>query len=84
LPVTLQAKLNEIKEGAIKRIPADKLEQMLAATNQLRASGIMDGVIQAGQKLPPFALRNQHGAEIRSEDLLARGAVVLTVFRGHW
>ncbi len=82
--MTLQAKLNEIKEGAMKRIPAAALEQMLAATNQLRASGIMDGVIQVGQKLPPFSLRNQNGVEIRSADLLAQGAVVLTVFRGHW
>lgn len=82
--MTLQAKLDEIKQGAMKRIPPDKLEQMLAATKELRASGIMDGVVQVGQKMPGFALRNQRGAEVRSSDLFARGAVVLTVFRGHW
>ena len=82
--MSLQAKLDEIKQGAMKRIPPDTLKAMLAATDTLRASGIMDGVIQPGTKLPPFALTNQNGEEIRSADLLARGAVVLTVFRGHW
>ncbi|MCB1749163.1 MAG: hypothetical protein H6977_03750 [Gammaproteobacteria bacterium] len=82
--MTLQAKLDEIKQGAIKMIPADKFAVMEGATKALRASGILDGVIRVGAKLPPFALANQSGAVIRSEDLLQRGAIVLTVFRGHW
>jgi len=82
--MTLQAKLDAIKHGAMSRIPADKLAVMQAATDTLRGSGILDRLIAVGSKLPPFALTNQNGAQIRSEDLLARGAVVLTVFRGHW
>ena len=82
--MTLKAKLDEMKAAAMQRIPAETLEQMLAATNELRDSGILDGVIKAGTKLPPFELKNQNGELIRSEDLLAKGAVVLTVFRGHW
>ena len=82
--MSLKQKLEAIKESAVKRIPPDKLEKMTAATNALRASGIMDGVIQPGARLPAFALANQHGKVIRSEDLLQRGSVVLTVFRGHW
>jgi len=78
--MTLQAKLDATKQGAMARIPADEL----AATDSLRNSGIPDGVIAVGSRLPPFALSNQNGAQIRSEDLFARGAVVLTVFRGHW
>jgi len=50
----------------------------------LRDSGIMDGVIAVGDPLPPFALQNADGIEVRSADLLAKGAVVMTVFRGHW
>ncbi|MEQ8662113.1 MAG: hypothetical protein RLW62_14950 [Gammaproteobacteria bacterium] len=82
--VSLQVKLTAIREGAAQRIPPDKLATMEAATKALRASGIMDGVIQPGARLPAFALANQHGKVIRSEDLLQRGAIVLTVFRGHW
>ena len=82
--MSLKAKLDEIKAGGAKRIPADTLAKMTAATNALRESGIVEGVIKPGTTLPAFALNNQNGTLIRSEDLLQRGAIVLTVFRGNW
>ena len=82
--MSLQAKLDAIKKGAMERIPADALNTMGAATDALRNSGILDGVIKVGQPLPPFELANQRGEVVRSADLLGQGAVVLTVFRGHW
>ena len=82
--MSLKEKLDAIKAGAMQRIPADTLEKMLAATDALRDSGILDGVIKAGTKLPPFSLKNQNGEVVNTDDLLKQGAVVLTVFRGHW
>ena len=82
--MSLAEKLNEIKEGAQKRIPSDRFEIMLRATRDLRASGIMDGVLKVGDRLPDFELKNAEGASVRSSDLLSQGAVVLTVFRGSW
>ncbi len=54
------------------------------ATDALRASGIMDGVIKVGARLPAFTLPNAHGTPVSSAALLAQGPLVLTVFRGHW
>jgi hypothetical protein len=34
--------------------------------------------------LPPFSLTNMRGVTVTSGELLKRGAVVLSVFRGHW
>ena len=82
--MSLADKLNGIREGAAKRIPAETREVMGRATKALRESGIMDRVVAIGATLPPFALRNQDGREVRSQDLLARGPLVLTVFRGSW
>ncbi len=82
--MSLAEKLNEIKAGAVKMIPADRLEIMLRATKELRASGILDGVLKVGDRLPDFELKNAEGAVVRSSDLLSQGAVVLTVFRGSW
>ena len=81
---TLAESLQAIVEGAKKRIPDDKRAVMHRATDDLRASGIMNGVIKAGDPLPPFALSNSRGETVRSADLLAKGTVVLTVFRGSW
>jgi peroxiredoxin len=57
---------------------------MHRATDDLRASGILDGVIKVGDRLPPFALQNAFGQEVRSSELLANGPLVLAVFRGTW
>ena len=84
MEVSLVGKLNAIREASSKRIPAEKRAQMSRATQELRDSGIMDRVIKVGARLPEFALLNQSSVEVRSADLLAKGAVVLSVFRGSW
>ena len=82
--MSLAEKLDAIREGSAKRIPADKRTIMHRATQDLRASGILDRAIKVGAPLPAFALKNVHGHELQSRDLLNKGAVVLTVFRGSW
>ena len=82
--MSLEEKLAKLREGSAKRIPEDKRAVLGRATKELRDSGIMDGVIKVGDTLPPFALQNSDGVEVSSAGLLARGAVVLSVFRGHW
>ncbi len=82
--MNLCEKLNEIRAGAVKQIPPDTLATMNRATADLRASGILDKVIKTGDALPPFELTNMRGLAVSSAHLLAKGGVVLTVFRGHW
>lgn len=82
--MSLKAKLDAMREGAAKRIPPDKLAIMHRATADLRASGILDRIVKVGQPMPPFAGRAHDGRSIRSDDLLARGPLALSFFRGHW
>jgi len=82
--MSLAERLDTIRQGADKRIPPDKRAIMHRATDDLRASGILNGVIKVGAPLPPFALKNAFGQEIGSSELLANGKLVLTVFRGSW
>ena len=82
--MSLEEKLAEIRAAGAKRVPEDKRAIMGKATADLRESGIMDGVIKVGDTLPPFSLSNADGETVSSVDLLAKGPVVLTIFRGHW
>ena len=87
--MSLQAKLDAFKADfeAGKppyNVPRSVIEIMHRATDDLRASGILDGVIKVGEPLPLFALKNAFGQEMRSSELLAKGPLVLTVFRGSW
>ena len=82
--MSLQETLAEISAAGAKRIPEEARKTIGAATQALRDSGIMDQTIKVGDKLPPFNLKNASGETVSSDDLLAQGTVVLTVFRGHW
>ena len=59
--MSLEDTLRGIREASEKRIPPERAAIMHRATEDLRASGIMDRVIKPGDPLPPFALPNAHG-----------------------
>ena len=82
--MSLDETLAGLRAAGAKRMPEETRAIMGRATQQLRESGIMDGVIKVGDTLPAFSLSNANGETVSSADLLARGPVVLTVFRGHW
>lgn len=72
--MSLNEKPTRIREGATKRIPAEKLAAMLRATEDLRGSGILGGMLKTGDRLPPFELPNARGATVASQVMLGMGA----------
>ena len=82
--MALKEQLDAIREASKKRIPPERQAIMQRATEDLRASGILDRIVKVGQPMPAFAGAAHDGRVIRSGDLLARGPLVLSFFRGHW
>ncbi len=82
--MSLKDKLDETRAASAKRIPPDKQAIMSRATDDLRASGILDKVAAVGQAASAFSGRAHDGRTIVSSDLLARGPLALSFFRGHW
>ncbi len=82
--MSLAEQLDKIRAGGAQRIPAEKRAIMSAATEALRDSAILERTLKVGDRLPEFALENAQGDVVRSIDLLARGPMVVTVFRGVW
>lgn len=80
----LKEKLDAMREASSKRIPPDKQAIMHRATADLRTSGILDRIVKVGQPMPAFAGVAHDGRTINSGDLLARGPLVVSFFRGHW
>ncbi len=81
---TLQERLDRIRESFEGQAPASALAIMHRATADLSASGIMKGLPQVGSALPAFELQDTEGGRVRSTDLLARGPLVATFYRGRW
>jgi len=82
--MSLQEKLDAYKEGMVKKAPKEALDIMHRATEDLRNSAIMEGVIKAGDPAPEFELQNSAGELIRLKDLLSEGPLVLSFYRGKW
>jgi hypothetical protein len=82
--MALQEKLDKLKADFEAKAPKDAMEIMHRATDDLRNSGIMQGVLKSGDTAPDFALKNADENVIRLKDLLANGPLVLSFYRGRW
>ncbi len=87
--MSLQAKLNAFKTDfeAGKppyNVPPSVIETMHRATAELIASGAANRALKAGDKAPVFALNDPEGWPVSSTDLLRKGSLVLSFYRGVW
>src|SRR5271168_109836 len=83
--MSLQDKLDAFKadfEG--NKAPPQVVAVMHKATADLIASGQAERALKAGMKAPDFALPDAHGGTVRSAELLKKGPLVLTFYRGVW
>ena len=82
--MALAEKLNEFKKGFIEKVPQDVQTLMQQATQHLADSGIVLNAPKKGDKLPEFTLPNAQGNNVLLSNLLAKGPVVITFYRGGW
>lgn len=80
----LQQQLEEQKKSTVNKASPETIQTMLQATAELKASGIENRALTAGDRAPAFRLPNANGETIRLTDLLDRGPVVLNFYRGGW
>ncbi|CAN7671278.1 AhpC/TSA family protein [Phyllobacterium sp. LjRoot231] len=87
--MTLQEKLDAFKADfeAGKppyNVPPSVIETMHRATAELIASGAAERARKAGDKAPVFMLNDPDGNPVSSVDLLKKGPLVLSFYRGVW
>ena len=87
--MTLQSKLDAFKADfeAGKppyNVPPLVIETMHRATAELIASGTAAKTLKAGDKAPAFVLNDPDGHPVSSADLLAKGPLVVSFYRGVW
>jgi hypothetical protein len=82
--MTLKQKIEAYKEGFKKQAPQEAQEIMHRATNDLQNSPQMINTIKVGDMAPDFSLKNTANNDMVLSDLLDRGPVVLSFYRGRW
>jgi peroxiredoxin len=87
--MTLQAKLDAFKADfkggkAPYFAPAEIHPVMERATAELVASGQAGRALKAGDKAPAFTLDDPDGQPVSSSELLKKGPLVISFYRGVW
>jgi len=87
--MTLQAKLDAFKADFVAgkppyNAPAPVHAIMKRATDELIASGQAQRTLKVGDKAPVFTLNDPDGNPVSSNELLAKGPLVISFYRGVW
>lgn len=82
--MTLQQDVENYQKEAIPNIPEDILNLLMGKIKKLKETGIENSALKKGDKIPSFTLKNAVGKEVSSDDLLNKGRLVISFYRGAW
>jgi peroxiredoxin len=81
---TLEERLATLRDGSAKRLKPEVKATVDRHIAHLREGGAPARALQAGATAPAFVLHDRTGASVSSSELLARGPLVVSFFRGTW
>ncbi|MEM5510782.1 peroxiredoxin-like family protein [Pseudoalteromonas sp. AS71] len=82
--MSLKAQIDAYNVQKDAKLPADVLALMNTTNEELIAQHIKDNALQIGQKVENFSLANHNGENIELADLLKKGPVIISFYRGGW
>lgn len=80
----LVASLEAVASSVKANLPEASTNIIWEAKNNVQKQFDVKSTIQPGEKLPEFVLSDAHGAQVSSVDLLAKGPLLITFYRGGW
>ncbi len=82
--MSLGDKLEAQKQAASQRLGPDVTKLFDAFVAALADNGLLAASLKTGDRIPDFMLPSADGELVSSADVLARGPMVLSFFRGDW
>ncbi|KAK5143126.1 hypothetical protein LTR04_001986 [Oleoguttula sp. CCFEE 6159] len=82
--MSLESDLATLRAGMLQKMPAETREKISSANAKFQASYDPKAAIQVGDILPAFRLQDALGKEVTRDELLARGTLLITFYRGGW
>ena len=79
-----QDELAGIKRMAVEKRGPAVIAAYERGVDELRATGIARRALAVGDTMPAFALPNADGTTVRSGELLGKGPLIVTFYRGGW
>ena len=82
--MSLTSQLSEVFEGFQKKAPQNVQNVIQASVSDLQKSFPSRTPIRTGSLLPDFALANATGRTVTKQQLLAKGPILISFYRGEW
>lgn len=82
--MTLTQELKDYADTSVQRHPGIAQDIMRNAIEELETTDILKHAIKKGDTFPDFILPNASGKKVSLIELLKKGNVVLTFYRGGW
>lgn len=80
----LQATLDEIHRDFEASAPKASLQIMDRSTEELIESGQASKALHEGSEMPDFVLKDSGGTPFSSAQVLDKGPLIVSFFRGFW
>ena len=82
--MSLQDRLDAMRASFESKLTPEIVNTMHHATEELLQSGVVDRVLKVGGRAPQFALPDHNGDMVDAADLLRKGPLVVSFYRGAW
>jgi peroxiredoxin len=82
--MSLKAEPDAFRADLTAKLPHKVRRAVARADMELAPSGVLERALRAGDRVPDFQLPDVRANWIRLNDLLAKGPVVLSFYRGGW
>lgn len=82
--MSLNERLQQLKTASRSKLPEEAAAIMASATERLEESGIRRMALGPGRPAPDFVLEDCQGQMYSSRELLTKGPIILTFYRGSW
>jgi peroxiredoxin len=80
----VRKELEEFRQKSSKSSPPERTRAFEEGIEAVRKSGATDKALKVGDKAPEFELPGANGKKVTLSELIARGPVVVTWYRGGW
>jgi peroxiredoxin len=80
----VRKELDELREKSSKTSPPDRIRIYEQGIEEVRKSGAIEKALKVGDRAPDFTLPDATGKNVKLSELLARGPIVVTWYRGGW
>jgi len=82
--MTLKQELGAFAANFAQQMSAEIVHALQQSIDEVKSSRIVQRALKAGDRAPEFSLPNPDGHQISLADLLPKGPIILSFYRGEW